>query len=283
MVEMNNAADNMVGAPVPGRLATDMGVSPRTAPTRLLTREMLPVPRTLHPSVAITAAIPSRTPPASTVEYSDTVTFPFSRCQPRRQTRKTGLFMSFPHRQRVTPIAKHLPGFTTDAPPSETGAASVRSEVRLRVKPNTAARGYVDGAWWARSHDPAAEFPGLVLAMSSWVGPVRRVVYRLDDWHPTTPELTVEGWLVSLSGSSTLQANGRGGRHRTAPDGLLVIPPHTPGDIARAVLRSTARPDAVGSVEDILASHGICHPNGTGSSGDWRHSGRSCGPFRTHR
>lgn len=166
--------------------------------------------------------------------------------------------MSFPHIQRVTPIAKHLPGFTTDAPPSETGAAPVRSEVRLRVKPNTAARGHVDGAWWPRSHDPAAEFPGLILAMSSWVGPIRQVVYRLDDWHPTTPEMTVENWLVSLAGSSTLQANTVvvAGTDQRRMD-LLVIPPHTPGDIARAVLRSTARPDAVGSVEDILASHGI--------------------------
>jgi hypothetical protein len=172
--------------------------------------------------------------------------------------------MSFPHIQRVTPIAKHLSGFTIPASPSETGAAPVRSEVRLRVKPNTAARGYVDGAWWPRSHDPAAEFPGLVLAMSSWVGPVRRVVYRLDDWHTTTAELTVEGWLVSLSCSSTLQANTvvvAGTDHRGMR--LLVIPPHTPGDIARAVLRSTARPDAVGSVEDILASHSLATTRST--------------------
>jgi Family of unknown function (DUF5994) len=40
----------------------------------------------------------------------------------------------------------------------------VQAEVWLRIKPNTAARGHVDGAWWPRSHDPAAEFPGLVLS-----------------------------------------------------------------------------------------------------------------------
>src|SRR5256885_4263215 len=50
-------------------------------------------------------------------------------------------------------------------------AETARSEVRLRMKPSGAARGYVDGAWWPRSQDPAMEFPGLVLAMSSWVGP----------------------------------------------------------------------------------------------------------------
>lgn len=166
--------------------------------------------------------------------------------------------MSFPHHQRVTPVAKHLPGFTTPASPSETGAAPARSAVRLRVRPNTAPRGDVDGAWWPRSRDPAAEFPGLVLATSSWIGPVRRVTYQLDDWNPTTPELTVEGWVVSLASSSALQANTVvvAGSDQRRMD-LLVIPPHTPGDIARAVLASTARSDVVGSVEEILASHGV--------------------------
>jgi hypothetical protein len=166
--------------------------------------------------------------------------------------------MSFPH-QRVTPIAKYVTEFFDPAPPSETGAVPVRSEVRLRVKPNKAIRGHVDGAWWPRSHDPAAEFPGLVLAMSSWVGPVRRVAYHLDDWHTTTSrELTVEGWPVSLVGLTTLQANTV---VVTGPDqrrmGLLVVPPHTAGDIARAVLSATADPGAVCGVEEILTSHGV--------------------------
>ena len=52
-----------------------------------------------------------------------------------------------------------------------TSAEPVRAEVRLWMRPNTAARGHVDGAWWPRSPDPAAEFPGLVLVMSSWIAP----------------------------------------------------------------------------------------------------------------
>lgn len=169
--------------------------------------------------------------------------------------------MSFQHRQRVTPIAKHVPAFTTPAPPSETGAREavpVRSEVRLRVKSNTATRGDVDGAWWPRSRDPVAEFPGLVLATSSWIGPVRRVDYHVDDWNTTSQELTVEGWRVSLVGSSTLQANtvvvaGPGQRRMI----LLVVPSSTPGGIARAVLRSMAAPGPSGGVEEILANNGI--------------------------
>jgi hypothetical protein len=133
-----------------------------------------------------------------------------------------------------------------------------RDEVRLRMKPGTAARGYVDGAWWPRSHDPAAEFPGLVLAMSSWVGPVRRVAYHLGDWTSTNRELTVEGWSVRLIGYPTIDA------HTVVVTGpnqrrmcLLVVPPETPGGVARAVLASAAGSDAVASVEEILVSNGV--------------------------
>jgi hypothetical protein len=150
------------------------------------------------------------------------------------------------------------------APPNadpDTGAGQdepARAEVRLRMKPNRAARGYVDGAWWPRSHDPAAEFPGLVLAMSSWVGPVRRVSYHLDDWDPTTRELIVEGWSVRLAGVPTLDANtvvvtGSNQTRRI----LLVVPPGTPGGAARAVLASAAAADTVASVEELLASNGV--------------------------
>lgn len=166
--------------------------------------------------------------------------------------------MSFTHHQRVTPVAKHVSKFSA---PTENQwvATPIRSEVRLRVKQNTSARGHVDGGWWPRSRQPEVEFPGLVLAMSSWVGPVRRVDYHVDDWNPTSHELTVEDWLVGLTGLSTLQRNTvvvAGTRQMS----LLVVPPETPGDLARAVLISTAGPDAVGTAEELLAHHGLHLP-----------------------
>jgi hypothetical protein len=142
------------------------------------------------------------------------------------------------------------------APAAETGLEPVRTAVRLRVKQGPATRGDVDGPW---SHDLGAEFPELVLATSSWVGPVRRVAYHVDDWHTATSrELVVEGWTVSLAESPALQANTV---VVTGPDQrrmcLLVIPPHTTGDTARAVLNATAGPGEGGGVEELLASHGI--------------------------
>jgi len=151
-----------------------------------------------------------------------------------------------------------LTGIASGPDASAGKTESVRAEVRLRMKPHAAARGYVDGAWWPRSHDPAREFPGLVLAMSSWVGPVRRVAYHVDDWDRTRRELTVEGWSVTLVGYPTLEANTvvvTGSNQRRMM--LLVVPPGTPGGVARAVLRSAAGPDTVASVEEILASNGV--------------------------
>jgi hypothetical protein len=142
--------------------------------------------------------------------------------------------------------------------PSAAKVVPVRHEMRLRMKPHTGTHGQVDGAWWPRSDDPAVEFPDLVLAISSWVGPVRRMIYRLDDWAPTTPELVVEGWPVSLVGSTTLEANtvevtGTDQNRKR----LLVVPPGTPGGVARAVLRSAAAPDTVAGAGEILTSNGV--------------------------
>jgi hypothetical protein len=140
--------------------------------------------------------------------------------------------------------------------PTAGDAVPVRNEVRLRIKRRTATRGHVAGGWWPRSDDPTAEFPELVLAISSWVGPVRRVDYHLDDWDPTGPELMVEGWSFSVVGSATVEANTVlvTGTDRMS---LLVVPPGTPGGVARSVLRSAAGPHTVATAEEILRSNGV--------------------------
>lgn len=144
------------------------------------------------------------------------------------------------------------------APDVGAETAHPRREVRLRIKANASARGRVDGAWWPRSADPVAEFPGLVLAMSSWVGPVSRVDYNPDDWTETERDLTVEGWSVTLVGDHTLDAHTvvvtGPNQHRMS---LLVVPPGTPGGVARAVLRSAAGPDNVAAVGDNLEGNGM--------------------------
>jgi hypothetical protein len=82
-----------------------------------------------------------------------------------------------------------------------------RRELRLAMKPDTAVRDGVDGGWWPWSTDPAAEFPALIMALSSWVGPARRMAYSLHDWDPAEDKMTVEGWVIRLEGSDVMRAN----------------------------------------------------------------------------
>jgi hypothetical protein len=138
-------------------------------------------------------------------------------------------------------------------------------ELRLKMKPGTAAPGSVDGGWWPWSTDPVAEFPALIMAVSSWVGPARHMTYNIGAWDPTEPTLSVEGWVVSLEGSDTLQADTvtlTGTNLKQIR--LLVVPPGVPGGVARAVLRSAANSAVTASVEDILASNGVSPGGGQG-------------------
>ncbi|MFC0111952.1 DUF5994 family protein [Kibdelosporangium aridum] len=144
---------------------------------------------------------------------------------------------------------------TTDA---DAPLQRTRRELRLKIKPSTAARGTLDGGWWPWSTDPAAEFPALVAALSSWVGPARHIGYHPDDWDPAENKLTVEGWTVHLAAQRTMQPNTvvlAGPNLKQVR--VLVVPPATPGGVARAVLRSASGSDTTATAEDILASNGV--------------------------
>lgn len=150
-------------------------------------------------------------------------------------------------------------GSTPEANPASEAheALPVRSEVRLRMKAIPAAHG-LDGAWWPRSHDPETEFPELVLAMNSWVGPVSRVTYHVSDWDAAEHQVTIGGWLVNLANSAglerhTVRVTGTHQRERT----LVVVPPDVPGGVARAVLRAVAGPDVTLSAEEMLSGNGV--------------------------
>lgn len=133
-----------------------------------------------------------------------------------------------------------------------------RGEIRLRVKPEGAAPGHVDGAWWPRSTDPAVEFPALVTALTERLGPISRAGYHLDTWSATARKLAVADRVVRMEGFHTMRPNtvtvtGLDRRRIT----LLVVPPDTPGGVARAVLRAAADPDTTASASDILTGNGV--------------------------
>ncbi len=131
-------------------------------------------------------------------------------------------------------------------------------EPRLEMKPDGAATGSVDGGWWPRSLDPTTAFPQLVSALRPWVGQIGRIAYNLDLWEAGPRKQTVDGHVLRYEGFHTIDhhtvtAIGTDSRRVT----LLVVPPPTPGGVARAVLRSAADPDSTATVADILASNGV--------------------------
>lgn len=70
---------------------------------------------------------------------------------------------------------------------------------RLRLELDAADR-CADGVWWPHSRDLVAELAHLFSALQPGFGPVRRVVYHLDEWSPTPAELESGGRLVRLHG-----------------------------------------------------------------------------------
>ncbi|GAB7048363.1 DUF5994 family protein [Catenuloplanes indicus] len=98
---------------------------------------------------------------------------------------------------------------------------------RLHTEDTGASRTLLDGGWWPRSTDPAAEIPGLVLAIDRLHGRVLRLVLAADGWddHPrrlqVAPGRTVRlGYFASQPVSLLTALCENGGRVD-----LLVVPP----------------------------------------------------------
>jgi len=63
-----------------------------------------------------------------------------------------------------------------------TDTRSTGTAPRLWLESPAPARPVVHGCWWPRSTDPAAELPGLVLALDDLCGPVVRVRLSAAGW-----------------------------------------------------------------------------------------------------
>ncbi|GAA2636986.1 DUF5994 family protein [Actinomadura fulvescens] len=129
------------------------------------------------------------------------------------------------------------------------------STPRLRLQPRPPPgrpRTPLDGAWWPRSTDPAAELPGLILALQAGThhavhGPIAHIMLRVAGWTSRPRRLRVDGpadtRVVRLSWFDTLPvglvtaiwADGR-------RVDLLTIPPGTDPDAAAAGLDLAAHP-----------------------------------------
>jgi len=125
--------------------------------------------------------------------------------------------------------------------PNTTLAAQPVTEPRLRLKPAAPATGHVDGGWWPRTRDLAAELPALLAAPAARLGRVDRVTYHLEEWPAPHRRLAFDEGVVRLEGfrsqaAGSLTVIGWNRKRLT----LAVVPPETGPETAERVLADAA-------------------------------------------
>jgi hypothetical protein len=129
------------------------------------------------------------------------------------------------------------------------------SPPRFLVKPDGAVTGFVDGGWWPRSRDLAAELPDLVAAVADRIGSIERVSYNLAGWDAADRKVDVGGVVVRLAGFRAQPAHTVdviGARRQLT---LLVVPPDTaPETATRALARASLRAGS-DRIAELLGGH----------------------------
>jgi hypothetical protein len=160
--------------------------------------------------------------------------------------------------------------------PDTAAVATTRSAIRLRLNSVLDRRGTVDGAWWPRSRDAAAELPALISAVDQRLGrAVLRVGLYHDAWVHIPRRIVVRGrqvkvgWFRSADPHLiTLTIEG------AEPITVLVIPPGTVNDSAMAALTLAAAGTVGVRPADILHPAGPDEGiRGRDSSAAWENEG----------
>lgn len=145
----------------------------------------------------------------------------------------------------MTPQTDHTDVGHRQTPPTHTP--------RLRLKPKAPLSGSVDGAWWPHSEDLVAELPDLLAVLSVRLGPVGRVIYKLNEWAKAPAKYEFGNKVVRLDGYrlqpvNTIEVVGIN-RARIV---LLVVSPETDPAQAHAVMMTAAGPNNGLTVESLL-------------------------------
>ena len=117
---------------------------------------------------------------------------------------------------------------------------------RLLLQPDDAGPAPLDGGWWPRSADAAAELPGLILALDKRHGRISRVMLGAADWNASRPSrlrageagrhVVRLGWFASMPAGLLTAISASGQR-----TDLVTIPPGTSEQDAAAAMRQAAR------------------------------------------
>jgi len=164
-------------------------------------------------------------------------------------------------------------------PPAVSASEQPRYSLRLRLRPKALTTGYVDGAWWPRSRDLAAELPALLAVLAVRLGEIPRVSYNLAEWDTAPRRIVVAGNLVRLSGFWSRPVHTvdvvAGDRRRLT---LLLVPPDTESSTAHDAMMHAAERENVDTVAVLLAVAGERE-----STVDPDVAGSTCVPEQTFR
>jgi hypothetical protein len=133
--------------------------------------------------------------------------------------------------------------------------------LRLRLQPDRSGRGPLDGGWWPRSADPAAELPRLILALDKGHDRVARVMLGTADWDASRPSrvrvggpghrVVRVGWFASMPAGllTAIFASGQ----RTD---LVTIPLRAGEQAAAAAMERAAKAGNLEQAPAIVAAVG---------------------------
>ena len=142
-----------------------------------------------------------------------------------------------------------IPAWTTDL---------TAHEGRLSLDLATARRAGINGGWWPRSRDAAAELPGLITELSTRAGPVSRVALQVSAFGKIPHQLTVGGRRVRVAWFRYMNTHTAILTMADRDDvTLLVVPPEANPVAAAEALRLAASGRHPGPPEAILAAAGI--------------------------
>ncbi|MEV8431632.1 DUF5994 family protein [Streptomyces sp. HUAS 31] len=146
----------------------------------------------------------------------------------------------------------------------------------LRLTTTHDRQGILDGAWWPRSRHLATELPGLISALTERLGPVTRIGLDTGAWDEMPTRMTVDHRVVHIDSFSEGDDTALVTRGDQDYFSLLVVPPDTPPDAARAAIAEAVSADNPKQAVQILidTSAGRARPTEPGAVDDHRLEGR---------
>src|SRR5690606_7345654 len=132
----------------------------------------------------------------------------------------------------------------TVSPPTTSEDRRPMSPVRLSLAPAGSAPLLLDGAWWPRSRDLAAELPALASVLDPLWGRVTRVTVNPAQWPVVPRKVPVAGHVVKVGWfrfeqdeHELLLLSYHVGRWN-----LLIVPPQTPPAAAACLMAAASAP-----------------------------------------